>query len=59
MKQGDPGADDLRRKEFEKSWRGFWLAYVATESGDRLHLEHVIPGSFGELKQSFPRRPPL
>jgi len=59
MKQGDSGADDLRRKEFEKSCRGFWLAYVAIETGDRLDPEHVIHGSFGELKQSFPRGPPL
>jgi len=59
MKQGDSGADDLRRKEFEKPCRGFWLAFVAMETGDRLDPEHVIQGSFGELKQSFPRRPPL
>jgi len=63
MKQADSGADDLRRKEFEKSCRGFWLAYVAMETGDRLDPEHVIPALFGpqvgELKRSFPRRPSL
>jgi len=65
MKQGDLGADDLRRKEFEKSCRGFWLAYVAMETGQRLDLpdpQHAIQGAFrphfGELKRSFPRRSP-
>jgi hypothetical protein len=52
-------------KEFEKSCRGFWLAYVAMETGKRLDLpdpRHTIPVAFrrhfGELKRSFPRRPP-
>jgi len=44
MKQGDSGADALRRKEFEKPCRGFWLAFVAMETGDRLDPEHVITG---------------
>ena len=64
MKLGDLGADDLRRKEFEKSCRGFWLTYVAMETGERLDLsdpQHAIPGAFrpqaGGLKRSFPHRP--
>jgi hypothetical protein len=64
MKLGDLGADDLRRKEFEKSCRGFWLAYVAMETGERLDLSDPTR-SQGPLelksegcKRSFPRHPP-